>query len=310
MGAVGSPSFPKGLEHVPPTQIMHWKQLDASQKMTKGIPSHWKNILVVGGGLTAVQVAQLALKQTNGGSARKVVLCSRRAIVEKHLDIGLAWVDRRQAQKCQSDFYHQPLQDRLNTLKEARGGGSVPPNYVRQVESLEATGRLQRLVGIPNFLNMEEECQDDENASSPPIERPLVIEIGSTSRTFDGVIVACGVQPDCTKNPVFHHLLQTFDSSKQFNGFPTVSEDLEWFPNIFVVGGMAGLNLGPDAGNLMGARRGATLIANALDCRSWLREKGNIFANRYSLFAMEDDDDSSSSDSESSTENEEPVEKE
>ena len=307
MGAVGSPSFPTGLEDVPKTRIMHWKQLDVSQPRTKGIPSHWKNILVVGGGLTAVQVAQLALKQTNGGSsaARKVVLCSRRAIVEKHLDIGLAWVDRRQAQKCQSDFYHQPLQDRLDTLKEARGGGSVPPNYVRQVETLEATGRLQRLVGIPNFLNMAE-CQDDENVSSP-----LVIEIGSTSHTFDGVIVACGVQPDCTKNPVFHRLLQTFDSSKQFNGFPTISEDLEWFPNIFVVGGMAGLNLGPDAGNLMGARRGATLIANALDCRSWLREKGNIFANRYSLFAVDDDDDdSSSSESESSNDNEEPADKE
>lgn len=110
MGAVGSPTFPKGLMNVPKQCLIHWKQLEIS-KNSKGIPSEWKDILVVGGGLTAVQVAQLALK--HGCSSRKVVLCSRRPLVEKHLDIGLEWVDRRQAQKCQSDFYHQPIQDRL-----------------------------------------------------------------------------------------------------------------------------------------------------------------------------------------------------
>jgi hypothetical protein len=284
--------------HVPKERLLHWKQLDVT-KNSKGIPSEWKNILVVGGGLTAVQVAQLALK--HGSSDRKVVLCSRRPIVEKHLDIGLGWVDRRQAQRLQFDFYHQPVQDRVDTLKEARGGGSVPPYYLRQVESLETQGRLQRLVGNPNLIYLEDlvtgqrpelqrqECQCCRQGS------PLVIGIGSIIHRFDGVLVACGVQPDCNKNPVFKNLLHTFDSSKQFNGLPMVSEDLEWFPNIFVVGGMAGLNLGPDAGNLMGARRGATIIANALDCRSWLREKGNIFANRYNWIAP----DSSSSESDS-----------
>jgi len=287
MGAVGSPMFPKGLECVPKQHILHWKQLQLSQK-SKGIPTHWKRILVVGGGLTAVQVAQLALKQ--GGSSCRVTLCSRRAIVEKHLDIGLDWVDRRRAQKCQSEFYHQPLQDRLDRLKEARGGGSVPPCYVRQVESLEASGRLQRLVGNPNFVCLES-AEDESSTDGRP---HLLVEIGSNSLRFDGVIVACGVQPDCSNSPVFQNLLQRIDSSKVFKGFPIVSEDLEWFPNIFVVGGMAALNLGPDAGNLMGARRGATIIANALDCRSWLREKGNIFANRYNLFASDDDSSSDS----------------
>lgn len=43
--------------------------------------------------------------------------------------------------------------------------------------------------------------------------------------------------------------------------------------NIFVVGAMAALQVGPDAGNLMGMRRAARLVANALDCHAWLRER-------------------------------------
>jgi hypothetical protein len=54
-------------------------------------------------------------------------------------------------------------------------------------------------------------------------------------------------------------------------GFPDITEDLQWkesnnstkqnrTPSIFVSGAMAGLQVGPDAGNLMGMRRAATTI--------------------------------------------------
>lgn len=314
-GAVGVPTFPKSLLHVPKDRLLHWKRdLNTSHGPSKGIPSTWKNILVVGGGLTAVQVAQLALRHGSSND-RKVILCSRRPLVEKHLDIGLDWVDRRRAQKCQSDFYHRPMDERFQILREARGGGSVPPYYMRQVEQLEAQGRLQRLVGNPNLISLENLLFGDKSPSSPfqvdqrgeacqccRRDSPLVIGIGTQIHRFDGVLVACGIQPDCTQNALFANLVQTMEregesSCKVYQGLPVVTEDLEWCSNMFVVGAMAGLNLGPDAGNLMGARRGASLIANALDCRAWLRTTGNIFANRYSVF--DDDDESSSSDASS-----------
>lgn len=330
MGALGKPIIPRGVASIPSDRLLHWKDLPSptfhgNNNNQIAIPSSWSKILVVGGGLTAVQVAQLALKH-KGGQDRKVVLCSRRPLMERHLDIGLEWVDRRMAAKCQSEFYHQPIGDRLALLKKARGGGSVPPCYVREVEALEGQGRLIRMVGDAQWIPQESSSDS------------LAIDIQGQAHHFDGVIVACGVQPNCRTNPVCQSLLQAHDkkvqaktseeniskagldgdgddydgddsdnnddsqtedccvAAKEYSGLPLVSEDLEWFPNVFVVGGMAGLNLGPDAGNLMGMRRGATLVANAMGCRSWLRESGNVYANRYSLF--EDDDSDSDSDDE------------
>jgi hypothetical protein len=296
MGAVGRPIIPKRVANIPPARLIHWNNLDPTLE-EHGIPSDWKNILVIGGGLTSVQIAQLALR--HGPDDRKVTLCSRRPLVEKFLDIGLEWVNRRQAHKCQSDFYHQPLEDRLSLLKTARGGGSVPPRYVRQVEELESRGKIQRLIGHPNFIYSDEFLFGDlttesfkQNCSCCRQNAPLAIGIGTTIHRFDGVLIACGFLPDCTENPVCKSILDNVKGERKvYKGLPMVSEDVEWHPNIFVVGAMAGLNLGPDAGNLMGMRRGATIVANALGCRSWLREKGNLFANRYSLFAVEDDDD-------------------
>jgi hypothetical protein len=300
MGAVGKPIIPKRLMNIPPHRLMHWKNLDPSIE-ARGIPSDWKDILVVGGGLTGVQVAQLALR--HGPNDRKVTLCSRRPIVEKFLDIDLEWLNRRQAHKCQSDFYHQSLEDRQSNLKRARGGGSVPPWYVRQIEKLESNGRLQRLVGNPNFIYDEELLFRQEDSTRKQHcnccrkNAPLAVGIGSKIHRFDGVLIACGVQPDCSKNHVYQSVLEKMKhDEKVYKGLPIINEDLEWYPNIFVIGGMAGLNLGPDAGNLMGMRRGATIIANTLGCRSWLRDKGNLYANRYIIF---EDDETSDTDAES-----------
>ena len=70
--------------------------------------------------------------------------------------------------------------------------------------------------------------------------------------------------------------------------------DLEWTKNLFVVGALASLNTGPDSGNIMGARRAASIVANALECKSWLRKEEGALANPFELFW--DEEDSSSED--------------
>mmetsp|Transcript_38979 Transcript_38979/g.94250 ORF Transcript_38979/g.94250 Transcript_38979/m.94250 type:complete len:408 (-) Transcript_38979:252-1475(-) len=306
MGALGEAIIPKGIATVPDDRLLHWKNLEhCSSNPGHGIPHDWDDILVVGGGLTAVQVSQLALR---GKPGRKVALCSRRPIVEKHLDIGLEWADRRVATKCQADFYHQSLESKVAMLKEARGGGSVPPCYVRDVENLEKQGRLTRLIGNATFYESEEkliEAMPNLQATSSVKgkgDSPLLMSVESEIHRFDGVIVACGIRPDCLQNSVCASLLRQFNDAKQSNGFPLVTEDLEWMANVFIVGGMASLNLGPDAGNLMGMRRGATIVANTLGCRSWLRETGNILANRFGAFDLSSSDEETDSESEDESE--------
>lgn len=85
LGQTGTPQLPRGLMGVVSDErIFHWKSM--SSKLT---PVH-ESVLVVGGGLTAVQVAQSALRK-----GKRVVLASRRPLVERHFDIDINWFDRR-----------------------------------------------------------------------------------------------------------------------------------------------------------------------------------------------------------------------
>lgn len=62
---------------------------------------------------------------------------------------------------------------------------------------------------------------------------------------------------------------------------------------------MAALQVGPVAGNLVGMRRAARVVATPLDCRSWLRERAlvNLFmALDASTSEEEDDSDNTAND--------------
>jgi Pyridine nucleotide-disulphide oxidoreductase len=336
MGVAGAPpTVPRSLRHCPPRRIVQWNQLDqlpiggGATKPTTGHnnknsettttatnsqkPQQPLHYLVVGGGLTAVQVA---LKLLKDDTSCRVTLCSRRPLMERHFDIPVEWFDRRTATKCLYDFYHDPVQDRLRALRATKDGGSVPPIYMRQLRRMEKAGRLDRLVAEPVYLQEESaatSAHDDGNSTKSSF-RMLVTKTNngdgrdgtaqqqqeeeslsaSSSKVyhFDAVVVACGTKPDCLQNPLLRRLHQRWPVDV-VDGYPTVSEDLQWTDRLFTVGGLGALHVGPDAANLMGIRRAALTIAHSLQCRGWLREKAltNPFA---ALFA----DDTSSSSSE------------
>jgi len=67
----------------------------------------------MGGGLTAAQVAlkELATRQNEPSTDEpKVLLVSRRPLVEQHFDINVDWFDLRTTNKCMADFYHLPME--------------------------------------------------------------------------------------------------------------------------------------------------------------------------------------------------------
>ncbi|KAK1736822.1 FAD-NAD(P)-binding protein [Skeletonema marinoi] len=278
LGPTGTPVTPTKLCHVPKERLIQWP------RMKEHLKSHHKRVLVVGGGLTAVQVAQYCLR-----SGRKVVLCSRRPLVERHFDIDTCWFDRRSANLQISEFYHQSEAERLTALKEVRGGGSVPPIYMNDVRKWQASGELSVLDGVePEYM---ESTADGR----------VVVAMGKDEMTFDFIILACGIKPDFAANQLVKSY-QEKSPLKMVGGFPSVSVDLEWSKNLFVVGALASLNVGPDSGNIMGARRAASLVANALECKAWLRDADSrgALSNRFDqLFWDEEDSSSCSSDSDS-----------
>lgn len=286
-GPTGHPIIPPGLQSVTRDneagRLLLWPELD--QKLR-----HESNrILVVGGGLTAVQVALRLVKM-----GKQTTLCSRRPLMEKHFDIGLEWFEMRTANKCMSDFYHQAVSDRLRAIKQVRGGGSVPPLYMRDVEKAERMGQLIRMVGKVQY--------NDDNEDTCNEQVCIAIESDDNDETktvcVDQIVVACGIQPDCSSNPVVKSVMEQWPVPIE-GGLPSVTEDLRWKDRLplYVVGSLGALNTGPDAGNIMGVRRAAQLIANGLDCRCWLRQKALI--NPFEVLLL---GDSSSSDEETNSE--------
>jgi len=108
--------------------------------------------------------------------------------------------------------------------------------------------------------------------------------------SFDRIVNACGHIPNCTLLPLVKDLLEQSEE-EIVGGLPTLSQDLQWgnHKQLFVVGALAALQVGPDAGNLMGIRRAAQVITNNLGRREWLRDTttvlGNVRGNRYAAFA-------------------------
>ena len=279
-GIVGSAVIPSGLKkarHV----LVPWQQLGSTKLRSTNRTDHGDSpsVLVVGGGLTAVQSAQKCIRR----GQCQTLLCSRRPLVERHFDLPIEWFDKRCMGKCMSDFYHQPVQSRLELLKETRGGGSVPKVYMDQVRKMERLGQLKRVVGDVSYQGTND-CG-----------RHSVLVNGKV-QVFDKLILACGVKADGqAENSLYWNIAQDLSTTRGIvGGLPMVSEDLEWDDNLFVVGGMGGLNAGPDGANLMGMRRAAKVIVNRLGIHRWLlreKETSNVYTNPFSVFSESDESD-------------------
>lgn len=172
-------------------------------------------------------------------------------------------------------------EERLRALKEVRGGGSVPPIYMDDLRKWVARGLLTLVTADPEYIG--------ESGG-----RLSVALGGGSGKEFDCIILATGIKPDCSANPFVKNIINNF-SVPTVGGFPDVSVDLEWRRNLFCVGALGSLNVGPDGANLMGARRAASIVANTLECKQWLREgdQCSALANKFHLF-MEDSSDSDS----------------
>jgi hypothetical protein len=282
MGMVGKPVVPKGLVSCP---TVSWKTPDAFSFAPKNESDHVpQHVLVVGGGLTA---AQAALRVVEGGNI--CVLCSRRPLHEKHFDVPVEWFDRRKTAECLSKFYQETIENRLTQLKEVRNGGSIPAMYMKRLKAHEGRG-LTYWVG-----EVEHACEKPEDGGATHDGKRIRIRFEKQTVAFDRVILATGVAPDCTANPFYRKVLERFPITVH-GGFPDVTQDLRWSEDseIFVIGAMSALQVGPDAGNLMGMRRAAYVISDKFNVRRWLRR--TILANQYGAFMMDSDSESETED--------------
>ncbi|CAE8607476.1 unnamed protein product, partial [Polarella glacialis] len=270
LGVPGQPVIPQSLLGIPPSLLFH---TDFQQGFRLAELEEKHEVLVIGGGLTAVQAAQLAARR-----GCKVTLCSRRPLVTRHFDVATRWFDKRHGDRLRFEFFSQPLEQRLKGIKAARGGGSVPPAYMEELKEMGS--------------KVDVLCADVQVHAI--LDDAVEVLIQGKIRRFDRIVAACGHAPQCCSIPVVHELIAK-SPVELAGGLPQLSPDLQWgeHKQLFVVGALAALQVGPDAGNLMGIRRAAQIVARVVGRRDWLIDTksvlGNIRGNRYAALSDSED---------------------
>ncbi|KAL3904149.1 MAG: hypothetical protein SGPRY_011399, partial [Prymnesium sp.] len=269
-GPLGKPNIPQPfLPHMGGPLVSHSDELLVSGRpfeligLTKGSGAR---ILVIGGGVTAVQLALAAVSE-----GHRVVLRSRGPINTREYDLHADWLDLRHSNRLRARF--------LSTSNDVRkqnvaAGGSVPREYMEQVKHAAESLLLQ----VDETIDS---CEVDSRGE-------MVFVNGEP---FERVILATGAALSLSHSPLYTRIQSNFNAST-VNGLPHLDDSLRWVADedLFVVGANSVLTLGPGARNLMGAMRGAKLVSQELHSLMWTHTKNDshtrrVLANPFSVLS-------------------------
>ena len=243
-------------------EIVQWLQRYNLDKQVS--ESGGDRLLVVGGGITSVQLVLCALKKS---FYKSVVFIQRSQTVLRHFDVENEWMGPKRG-KMLEGFFSKDMEGRSKLLNEARKGGSMPPELLEELKR-----------------------QGDKNPSLSCREKIEICRVAWTDNefhvTFDdcsttkvnSIWLATGCENIIDRYPVLENLREALPMDV-VNGLPTLSEDLSWASTsedadeckwkccarkrLYCMGSVAGLQLGADALNIVGARHGAVKIAKSI----------------------------------------------
>lgn len=239
-------------------------QNEQSEKFSRGSV---RRVLIVGGGITSVQLALLAAKLNwcNG-----VTLIQRSRSVPRHFDIENKWMGPKRGRLLE-DFWSLNMHDRAQQLQEARLGGSIPPEIIQELQHCQNQQSMQ--------LQVKEEVEISE-VHWIDDRFHVSLDDGSDCEPFDMIWLATGAKNHIDHYSALSHLREVLPVSVT-NGLPVLNKNLSWRaptgeyadePNwkqiardrFWCMGALAALELGPDALNLIGARHGSVRVAEAI----------------------------------------------
>ena len=209
-----------------------------------GWPSSSETVMVVGGGISAGQVALRLLEE-----GHHVHLVSRHALRQHQFDSDPGWL----GPKLMDGFSRERDFHRRRTLiTEARHEGSVPPDIRRALR--EAIDRSQ-LEWHEGGVERLDERQD-----------ALVLRLAAGEElATERVLLATGFASPRPGGSMVDALIASASLPCSGCGYPVVDSALRWHPRIYVSGPLAELELGPASRNIAGARRaGARLVDAAI----------------------------------------------
>jgi hypothetical protein len=246
-GAV--PNLPEWVGQIstsyPQDRLLHSHQVDL-----RGLKLQGERVLIVGGGLTSGHLALGAVKR-----GAQVLLMSRRNLYGKLFDADPGWI----GPKYLKGFWAEPdLHIRWQMIQSARNGGSMTPTVLLQLRKLERENKVifyeQCGVSQAGWRDNSWQVDCDNSAVHECIHH----------QTIDRIWVATGSQLDAQNHPLLQDVLAAHPI-EVVNGFPVIDEHLRWQGcELFIMGGLAALRVGPAARNLSGARAASGRIVPAL----------------------------------------------
>ena len=239
-GALNVPVWVQALpENHPTDRLCHAAQVDLRLLQLQG-----ERVLIIGSGLTSGHLAIGAVRR-----GAKVNLMARRRFRAKLFDADPGWV----GPKYLKGFNAEPdWQRRWQMIQEARDGGSFTPEIMLQLHQAQRDQKIE----------LVEECQVDRAHWLNNCWQVYCTngDVGE----FDRIWYATGRGLDAAQHPLLQEVQAKYPT-RMVNGLPILDKHLRW-PGceLFVMGGLAALQVGPVARNLRGAKIASECIVEAL----------------------------------------------
>jgi hypothetical protein len=223
----------------PEDRLCHSNAIDLRKLQLAG-----SRVLIVGGGLTSGHLAVGALSRS-----ALVEISIRRELQEKFFDAEPGWL----GPKYLSGFRAEPdWEKRWELIQQARNGGSMTPAMVMQLQRQVRSGKLK----------IHQNCQVKKAEWLG--NNWLVQFTHGKEYNYDYIWLSTGTQFNANSEPLLRETLEVYPIPI-VKGLPVLDSHLRWRGcSLFIMGGLAALQIGPTARNLSGARMASEKIVSAI----------------------------------------------
>jgi len=199
----------------------------------------WQHAVVIGGGITAAQLACTLAEQARLTHGGRITLLVRHPLRTAHFDSDPCW----NGPKCLTKFHHTTCYtQRRAQIKACRYRGSLPHDVATHLHKLVE----QNLICL---------CQAETTSAQLDPQGSVRLQLADGAQlTSDCVLLATGFSAARPGGSWLDRPIAAYGLACAECGYPIVDKNLCWYRGLHVTGPLAELELGTTAPNIRGAR--------------------------------------------------------